>query len=64
MKASLYSIEVKYVNPRGTTNSREHNETMRRYGLDRHTTSAYLIAMKGIKTTIKTKIQPISYHHS
>jgi len=49
MKAPLYSIEVKYVNPRGTTNSTEHDEIMKKYGLDRHTASAYLIALKGIK---------------
>jgi hypothetical protein len=49
MKAPLYSIETKYVNPRGTTSSTEHDELMRKYGLDRHTTSAYLIALKGIK---------------
>jgi hypothetical protein len=49
MKAPLYSIEVKYVNPRGTTNSKEHDETMRKHGLDRHTASAYLTALKGLK---------------
>jgi hypothetical protein len=49
MKAPLYGIEVKYVNPRGTTNSTEHDEAMRKYGLDRHTTSAYLIALRGFK---------------
>ena len=49
LKAPLYSIETKYVNPRGTTNSIEHDELMRKYGLDRHTASAYLIALKGIK---------------
>jgi IS605 OrfB family transposase len=46
MKAPLYGIEVKYVNPKGTTNSIEHDETMKKYGLDRHTTSAYLTALK------------------
>jgi hypothetical protein len=46
MKAPLYSIETKYVNPRGTTNSEEHNELMRKYRLDRHTASAYLIALR------------------
>jgi hypothetical protein len=40
LKAPLYSIETKYVNPRGTTNSTKHNELMKKYGLDRHTTSA------------------------
>ena len=48
-KAPLYGIEVKYVNPRGTTNSKEHDELMKKYGLDRHTTSAYLTALKGLK---------------
>jgi len=50
MKAPLYSIETKYVNPRGTTNSKEHDETMRKHGLDRHTTSAYLTAQKDSPT--------------
>jgi len=46
MKAQLYSIEVRYVDPRGTTNSEEHDEAMKRLGLDRHTASAYLIARR------------------
>jgi len=50
LKAPLYSIETKYVNPRGTTNSKEHDELMRKHGLDRHTTSAYLTALKGSPT--------------
>jgi hypothetical protein len=50
MKAPLYGIETKYVNPKGTTNSKEHDETMRKHGLDRHTASAYLIALKGLNT--------------
>jgi hypothetical protein len=49
LKAPLYSIEVKYVDPKGTTNSREHDDVMRKYRLDRHTASAYLIALKGLK---------------
>jgi len=48
-KAPLYSINVKYVNPRGTTSSREHSEVMKKYGLDRYTASAYLIALRGIE---------------
>ncbi|RLE61894.1 MAG: hypothetical protein DRJ38_10670, partial [Thermoprotei archaeon] len=55
MKAPLYSINVKYVNPRGTTSSREHGEVMKKYGLDRHTASAYLIALKGIERHILTQ---------
>jgi len=46
LKAPLYSIRVGYVNPKGTTNSKEHDELMKKYGLDRHTASAYLIALK------------------
>jgi hypothetical protein len=48
MKAPLYDIEPKYVSPRGTTNSKEHDEIMKTYGLDRHTASAYLIALRGL----------------
>jgi len=49
MKAPLYSIRVGYVNPKGTTNSKEHDELMKKYGLDRHTTSAHLTALRGLK---------------
>jgi hypothetical protein len=48
LKAPLYSIRLGYVNPKGTTNSTEHDEAMRKYGLDRHTASAYLIALRGL----------------
>ncbi|MFP3316396.1 MAG: transposase, partial [Caldivirga sp.] len=48
MKASLYSIRAGYVNPRGTTNSKKHDELMKKHGLDRHTASAYLTALKGL----------------
>jgi hypothetical protein len=48
LKAPLYSIRVGYVNPMGTTNSMEHDELMKKYGLDRHTASAYLTALKGL----------------
>ncbi len=50
-KAPLYAMEVRYVDPKGTTHSREHDEIMKRFGLDRHTASAYLIALKGLKRT-------------
>ena len=49
LKAPLYSIKASYVDPRRTTNSKEHNEIMREYGLDRHVASSYLIALKGIE---------------
>jgi len=48
LKAPLYSIEVRYVDPKGTTNSIEHCEFMKKLRLDRHAASAYLIALKGI----------------
>jgi len=37
------------MNPEGTTCSRKHNEDMRKYGLDKHSASAYVITLKGIK---------------
>jgi hypothetical protein len=48
MKAPLYSIRVRYVNPKGTTNPTEHDEAMRKYELDRHTASAHLTAIRGL----------------
>jgi hypothetical protein len=48
MKTPLYDIEIKYVNPRGTTSSKEHDKILKMYGLDKHVTSAYLIALKGL----------------
>jgi hypothetical protein len=50
MKTPLYSIVTKYVDPKGTTNSLEHDELMKKYRLDRHTASAYLIALKGLNS--------------
>ena len=44
-----YGFKVLLINPKGTTQSKEHNKVMKRYGLDRHAASAYLIALKGIK---------------
>ncbi len=48
MNAPLYSIRVKYMEPKGTTKSKEHDEIMKRYRIDRHTASAYIIALKGL----------------
>ena len=50
LKAPLYSIRAGYVSPKGTTNSEEHNELMRKYRLDRHTASAHLTALRGLIT--------------
>jgi hypothetical protein len=49
LKAPLHGIEVKYVDPKGTTSSKEHDDVMRKYRLDRHATSAYLIALRGLR---------------
>jgi hypothetical protein len=48
MKAPLYGLNVRFVDPKGTTSSREHDKVMKRYGLDRHTASAYIIALRSI----------------
>lgn len=41
--------------PKGTTKSKEHDEVMKIYGLDRHTASAYLIAFRGIERRSPTQ---------
>jgi len=51
LKAPLYSIGVKYVNPKGTTSSEEHDEAMKKLRLDRHTASAYLVARRLLTTS-------------
>jgi len=48
VKAPLYGLSTKFVESMGTTSSREHGEVMKRYGLDRHAASAYIIALRSI----------------
>lgn len=48
LMAMKYGFEVLLVNPRGTTRSKQHDEVARKYGLDRHTASAYMVALKGL----------------
>jgi len=48
-KAPLYTMRVAYVDPRGTTSSREHDEAVRGHGLDKRTASAYLMALKHLQ---------------
>jgi predicted transposase len=48
IKALRLGFNVVLVNPKGTTNSEEHEKVMREKGFDRHTASAYLIALKGL----------------
>jgi len=47
--ALKYGFKVLLVDPKGTTNSREHDEIMKRFGLDRHAASAYLVALRGLR---------------
>lgn len=51
-------LGIKYikVNPKGTTNSKKHDEIMKKLGLDKHMTNAYLIALRGLKQ-VNTKTQ-------
>lgn len=48
IKALRLGFNVILVNPKGTTSSDEHDKVMKEKGFDRHTTSAYLIALKGL----------------
>ena len=62
IKALRLGFNVALVNPKGTTNSEEHDRVMREKGFDRHTASAYLIALKGLGmlNDIKHKIHGLS----
>jgi len=44
-----HGFKTLLVDPKGTTHSNEHDEAMKRHSLDRHTASAYMIALKEIK---------------
>ncbi|MFP3227753.1 MAG: hypothetical protein RXQ71_03045 [Caldisphaera sp.] len=46
IKSLRLGFNVVLVNPKGTTNSEEHEKVMREKGFDRHTASAYLIALR------------------
>jgi len=49
IKSLRLDFNVVLVNPKGTTNSEDHDKVMREKGFDRHTASAYLIALKGLE---------------
>jgi len=51
--ADEWSIEHLSVDPKGTTHSKEHDNVMKKYGIDRHRASAYIIAKRTIEN-IKT----------
>jgi IS605 OrfB family transposase len=47
--ALKYGFKAILINTKGTTKSKEHDKIMQRCGLDRHTASAYLIALKRLR---------------
>ncbi len=47
--AREHGVPVIEVDPRGTTHSEEHSEVTRRYGVDKHTASAILVARRGLR---------------
>jgi hypothetical protein len=49
MKAPLYGLNTKFVEPMETTSSIEHDEAIKRFRLDRYTASAYIIALRSIQ---------------
>jgi hypothetical protein len=48
IKALRLCFNVVLVNPKGTTNSEDHDRVMREKGFDKHTASAYLLTLKGL----------------
>ncbi|QXJ32555.1 hypothetical protein J5U22_02267 [Saccharolobus shibatae] len=49
IKAFKLGFNVILVNPKGTTKSDKHERIVKEKGFDRHTASAYLIALKGFE---------------
>ena len=49
IKALRLGFDVVLVNPKGTTNSEDHDRIKREKGFDRHTASAYLMALKRLE---------------
>ncbi len=47
-KAPLYAIEVRFVDPKGTSSSKDNVLLQRKFRVDRHTASAILVAMRGL----------------
>lgn len=54
LKASLYPINVVYVELEGATSGKEYSEVVKKYGLSRHIALAYLIALRRLKHTMKS----------
>ena len=53
--AQKLGIKTVTVNPKGTSSSNEHKYLMRKRGLDKHMTSAYLVAIRGLNQIIHEK---------
>ncbi len=47
------SIHVEKIDPKGTTHSKEHDEVMKKFGLDCHMASTYIIAKRGLHQYMK-----------
>ena len=48
-----YGFKVLLADPKGTTSSAEHGRFMMKHGLDRHTASAYLVALRALAHQVK-----------
>jgi hypothetical protein len=55
IKSLRLGFNIILVNPKGTTNSEGHERVMMGKGFDRHTVSAYLIALRGLEMIKNTK---------
>ncbi|BDB99649.1 hypothetical protein SACC_26660 [Saccharolobus caldissimus] len=49
IKSLRLGFNVILVNPKGITNSEDYDNVMREKGFDRHTASAYIIALRGLE---------------
>jgi hypothetical protein len=47
--ALKYGFRILLVDPKGTSSSKEHDEIVKKFGLDKHAASAYLIALRGLR---------------
>nr|WP_291998818.1 hypothetical protein [Caldivirga sp.] len=48
IKALRIGFNIILINPKGTTNSKEHDKVMKEKGVDSHTALVYLIALRGL----------------
>jgi predicted transposase len=55
LRAIKMGFKIILIDPKGTTKSKEHDGVMKRHGLDKHSASAYLIALKGLSKVNNVK---------